>query len=185
MMTLKTSLFILLSLSSLASAAKDPRKGFLDALQALKAQRFSEAQPLLEAAVKADPKSVEATFYLGQCLYHEGRLDLAQQRLLKALAMEPTLPPALYYLGRIAYDQNKLSDAFEFLRQADQAAPDLVMVHYYLGLVYQRNQQHLPAELEFQRALELDPSLQKATQALKFLRKDVKLVPTPSKKSDK
>jgi tetratricopeptide (TPR) repeat protein len=153
-------------------ATQDPaagRQAFLRAVQDLRAGRMPAACAGLEQALAADPGSIEARFYYGQCLYHLGRLDAAALQLGQVARAEPAMPATHYYLGRLAYDRRRLAEAFEQLRQADSLDPGLPMVHYYLGLVYQAHAQPYAAQLEFGKALDLDPHLGLAAFSLAWV----------------
>jgi tetratricopeptide (TPR) repeat protein len=58
-------------------------------------QRYEEAQPQMEAAVRADPKSAESHQVLGALLAVKGQRERAVAEYREALRLQPTFGRAL------------------------------------------------------------------------------------------
>lgn len=103
-----------------------------------------------------------------ECL-RNGQIDQAIEKLQQATADYPEDHTGFECLG-IAYAQKKAyKDAVQFLKRAKQLCPNKPSVLYNLGVAYQgAGSAHLAGE-HFRAVLALDPSYEKAAQALKAL----------------
>jgi Tfp pilus assembly protein PilF len=80
--------------------------------------RLAEAQPHIEAALKADPSLAEAHDVLGGLLEKQGRLDAALVQYRDAVRIRPDLGGAHFDLGRVLAKRHDLAAAAEEFRKA-------------------------------------------------------------------
>lgn len=71
--------------------------------------RFAEAIPVLQRALKLDPKQWGSALFLGVCLYRVGQFNKALEPLRFALKLKPDLPEGHFWLGSslLALGQNE------------------------------------------------------------------------------
>ncbi len=82
--------------------------GMLRAARAsLLAGRYQEAIAAYQAALKRDPKNVDALTHLALIVAIGGHSDAALEALAKALAIDPNYPPGHLYRGQILYEVKK------------------------------------------------------------------------------
>lgn len=97
------------------------------------------------------------------------KLDEAIEALEEATKMSPSDYRAFNYLG-IAYAQKgKHNLAIGALQSASHLRPEIASIRYNLGLAYQADGLVDMAKHEFEQAIQLDPSYQKAADALNIL----------------
>lgn len=80
--------------------------------------RFPEAEPVLRAAVAADPKQALAWSNLGRCLNDRKAWSEAKEALDKALALEPGQLEALYNRGRALFELKHYTESRDDFRAA-------------------------------------------------------------------
>lgn len=104
-------------------------------------ERHGEAIPILERALRLEPDSTQAMFWLGASYERTGRGSEAETVLQGLLDIDPNFAPALNYLGYMWADQGEnLDQALRLVRQAVALEPDngayidsLGWAHYQLG----------------------------------------------------
>lgn len=104
-------------------------------------ERYEEAIPILERALRLEPDSTQAMFWLGASYERTGRGSQAETVLQGLLDIDPNFAPALNYLGYMWADQGEnLDKALVLVRQAVALEPDngayidsLGWAHYQLG----------------------------------------------------
>lgn len=81
----------------------------------LQKDRFAEATPLLQEAVKADPRNVEVLYRLGYVYFRQRRLTEARAQFGAVIDLAPPAYFSRYFLGRIALIENKPGEAVKWL----------------------------------------------------------------------
>ena len=90
-----------------------------------------------------------------------------------ALKLDPNYMPAFYHLGRTAAQANtNLARGEEALKKyvaytPKENEPTLANAHYYLGDIYEKEGRKAEARQAYEAALKLNPSLTRASEALK------------------
>src|SRR5262249_16021836 len=79
----------------------------------------------------------QVQYYLGDFLFHTGRLDTAEAQLQKAVQLDPALSSGYASLGLLRLPQGNKTEALKFLSQAVQGEIKSSMVHYYYALTLQ------------------------------------------------
>ena len=85
------------------------------AVKRVKAEKYEDAIPLLEKAVKADPKNADALNYLGYSHRKLGHTEKALDYYAQALAVNPKHRGANEYLGELYLELKQLDKAEERL----------------------------------------------------------------------
>lgn len=147
-----------------------------EAMQLARRERYDEAAARMSLAIDTADR-IRPKWYLrkGRWLLELERSIEAAQCFEHALDKAPRFGPALYELGRLAgqgeVDPDKgvtaLRRYLELPRWPDDPAHALAWLH--LGKIQARLGADVEARSAFERALELDPDLDKARQALNRL----------------
>ena len=87
-------------------------------------ERYAEAIPLLESAVKKNPKSPDAWSQLGFASRKTGNWKAGEGYYAKALALDPNHQEALEYLGELYLDTNRPDEAQGLLAKLVKLCPD-------------------------------------------------------------
>jgi tetratricopeptide (TPR) repeat protein len=106
------------SSSSSTTSAKDA--DYTAAEQAVKAQNFNAAIPLLQNVVQRDPKNADAWNYLGFSNRKLGNFPEALADYEKALAIDPDHLGANEYLGELYLQTGDMPKAQERLAKLDK-----------------------------------------------------------------
>ena len=125
-------------------------------------------------AIREEPSSPKAHSYFGQ--YHasvDKNYAAAFTELEAALKLDPNYMPAFYHLGRAASLANtNLARGEEALKKyvaytPKENEPTLASAHYYLGDICEKQGRKAEAKQAYQAALKLNPTLTRASEALK------------------
>jgi tetratricopeptide (TPR) repeat protein len=104
------------------------------------AKQYSQAEPVLRAAVAAHPENPDAHFQLAVALFEQGKIaDAAKELDLAAPLQQGTQRQQAdfdRYRGAVHVRQGKWSDAVPDLEKAIQLDPMQPYSHYYLGVAY-------------------------------------------------
>ncbi|MFK7886396.1 MAG: tetratricopeptide repeat protein [Gammaproteobacteria bacterium] len=146
--------------------------GDIDAARASLAQRGERIarikDPLL-LQMQAHLKPPEHYIAQAQNALEANDLRRAAQFYSLGLAVEPTHAESLVQLGEVLLAAKQDSAAKQQFEKLIEAHPSNAMGHYYLGLCAVRAGDRPEALKWMQRALELDPSLQRARTAISRL----------------
>lgn len=157
--------------------------------------RFDQAIPVLSKALKQDPSLWGSDLFLGISYYRTGRFDQAEAPLRRALALKPDLNEASFWLGSTLAAKGQPEAAIPYLRRASndsqlgveadsllieayrkaaekyysriaKLSPDSYRVHQLKARALAWKGDTGGALLEYQRALQRDPSLEGAHRAM-------------------
>jgi tetratricopeptide (TPR) repeat protein len=101
---------------SSASTSSPGAEELAKAEKKVKAEKYADAIPLLEKALKANPKSADALNYLGYSHRKLGHTDEALGYYQQALAINPKHRGANEYLGELYLEMKQLDKAEERLK---------------------------------------------------------------------
>ena len=137
-------------------------------------KKLDLARKEYEEAIREEPASAKAHVYFGQYLVNvEKAYAAAASEFEIALKLDSRCMPALYHLGRTASLANAdLARGEEALRlylahTPAENEPTLASAHYFLGDVYEKLGRKIEAKQAYQAALQLNPTLKRASEALK------------------
>ena len=135
-------------------------------------KRFDAAVREYELARQEFPAAPEPLLWRARLAEHQKDYETAFE-LLETLAAMPSQPEALYEIGRLSASSGKrLNRGEEALRaylehgRSGADDPSLASAHYRLGSLAERKKDRVLARREYTAALELDPMLTEARQAL-------------------
>ena len=121
--------------------------------------------------IELEPKNYHAIAMIGKILsFDRAKLDMAIDQLHKALAINPDYAEAHFDLGRINAlkgDMNRAMAEFSFIFRTE---PKYSMYHFELGRIFESMKAVDRAKREYKRALQLNPNMTKAKEALKKLK---------------
>lgn len=119
---------------------------------------YDRAQSILEGVLEQDPNSFEANNYLGMIYLEKGQSAKAEIAFRNAVELQDDAR-AYQMLGYLYTRGQRPQQAAEVLEKAVAMEPENALVHLYLANAYILLGQQARGELEYRRALELDPSL--------------------------
>ncbi|MFN9920419.1 MAG: tetratricopeptide repeat protein [Acidobacteriota bacterium] len=123
----------------------------------LQAERFPQAQSLLEQILERDAKYVEAHYRLGYVLFRQRKLTSARLHLSATVRLAPPAHHARYFLGRIALLENKPLEAISWFQPIAASGETVFDVHSQLAASHAAAGQPLPAIPLLKRALASAP----------------------------
>jgi tetratricopeptide (TPR) repeat protein len=125
-------------------------------------------------AIREQPDSPKAHSYLGQYLVNvEKDYTAAFAEFETALKLDPNYMAGFYHLGRTAALANtNLARGEEAMKKyvaytPKENEPGLAVAHFYLGGIYENQGKKPEAKQSYQVALKLNPTLKRASEALK------------------
>ncbi len=119
------------------------------------AGKDDEAIPLLERALKLEPKSTVASYQLALSLQRVNRLPEAIQLLQSVVAADGNNADALVNLGLALSQQHRAKDAVPYLQRALALKPDNATAHQDLAAAYVQINQVDDAIAELKAAIKL------------------------------
>ncbi|MGH7789869.1 MAG: tetratricopeptide repeat protein [Candidatus Binatia bacterium] len=146
-----------------ASANTRSQQLYGKALIPFNAQRWAEAQVLLDEAAAADPDDAVVAYYRGLTNARLGFPDKAIADLEQALALRPDLSGAVLDLGILYFQTGQYPLAEEWLQRAHQQPANRFAAAFYLGLVRLRTGDPKGAQPYFAEAAK-DPALRSSAQ---------------------
>jgi tetratricopeptide (TPR) repeat protein len=123
----------------------------------------------LQAAVRAQPGSVEDREALARTFMAQGNVTAAQRELRHILERTPGHAEANYLVARVLLSQGKLDDAAEHLKTALRASPSHVAARMLLARQLLARGQREQAALHLEAALQVNPALADAKLDLGML----------------
>ena len=125
-------------------------------------------------AIREQPDSPKAHSYFGQYLVNvEKDYGAAFAEFETALKHDPSYMAGFYHLGRTAALANtNLARGEEAMKKyvaytPKESEPGLANAHFYLGGIYENQGKKPEAKQSYQAALKLNPSMKRASEALK------------------
>jgi protein O-mannosyl-transferase len=129
-------------------------------------ERFREALPHLEQAVKQNPSDAHAHYSLGRGWEATGHPQEAFAEYQAALALDEAYPDAQNDVGLSLVDQGKFADAERHFKRAIEIDPAFASGYGNLGMLYGRLGQSAKAIESCEKALRLDPTLLQCHQTI-------------------
>lgn len=102
----------------------------------IQAERFAEAEPLLQQAVRQDPSNTEALYRLAYAEYRQRKLIPARTHFNAVLRLAPPAHNSRYFLGRIALLENKPKEAVAWLEPVAASGLTIYDADSQLGAAY-------------------------------------------------
>lgn len=120
----------------------------------------------IKAALRLNPKYIEAHNNLAVMYHKTGRSKDAIARLQKVLVHNPEYSQGYCNLGFIYTDLNRDDEAITQINEAIKYDPDLALAHNLLGNIYAEQNRAREAVAEFQEALKINPDYSHARNNL-------------------
>jgi tetratricopeptide (TPR) repeat protein len=119
-------------------------------------QNLTEAIPLYEQALEANPRFAEAAIALAECFNAQGNTDQAIHYYKHHLAHMPFDKIAQRQLGRCYTQHQQYKQAQHHLKRAWQLDPTDLETRFYLALAHEDNNQTTEAIAHYQAILDTD-----------------------------
>lgn len=134
---------------------------------------FDRALAQYDAAAREFPEKTEPFYWIGALLVRENDYAKAFEVYEKLLEENPSEMKACYQIGHIAFlsgqrlERGKECLTLYLQHEPRPDEPSLASAHYRLGLLYEKSGNRDLARREYSAALDLEPALPDARQALK------------------
>jgi len=123
----------------------------------LRAKQFPEARTRAEAALKQDPKNLDALVLLGNALAGLKDFEGAISHLEQAIEGDPRQTLAYTNLGAVQLEKGDAQAAERIFRRAVEVQPDSAEAHVALANYLWASGRFLDAETQFKAALAIEP----------------------------
>lgn len=125
----------------------------------------------LRRALDANPKETRARIWIAQTLTSLDSLPEAFEMYQSVIAQDSTYAEAFRGAGLVLLLQKNWADAQTYLQQAVAIDPTNVPGHIWLGQAYSNAGDVGQAKMEFNKALDIDPTNREASKGLELIRK--------------
>jgi protein O-GlcNAc transferase len=159
-------LLLALALPILISGQAKGNDAVAKASALARAGKVKQAEAVLRAAVAADPKSEAVHSALGRLLFKQQKYEDAVQELGLALQINPDSLQNTSLLSEALIGWQHFGVAVEFLQAVQAKFGGHAEFHYDLGLAYYSENKMKEAKAEFQEAIRLAPTLDRAEYLL-------------------
>jgi len=129
-------------------------------------ERFREALPHLEQAVKQDPTDAHAHYSLGRGWESVGRPQEAFAEYQAAIQLDEAYPDAQNDVGLSLVTQGKFADAERHFKRAIEIDPAYASGYGNLGMLHARMGHSAKAIALCEKALQLDPGMLQCHQTI-------------------
>jgi len=148
------------------STGESPELHLGNGYEALRQERYEEAEKEFRAALVIDPGlSLRARFPLAVALFEQHKSNKARHEFETVRKEVGDRPGILYYLGRLDFQGQNYKGAVENLNKAS-SHPPFPDTAFYLGLAYLKLGSNQDAEKWFKKAIELNPEDSQAAYEL-------------------
>lgn len=107
--------------------------------RAVAAGNLQQGGPMLEEAVRRDPRSSRAHLCLGKALLLVGDLGRAEQEVRKAVELHPTFWDAQLTLALVALKRDKQREAIDLLERLIKGNSSFASAYQLLGEIYKQS----------------------------------------------
>ena len=134
---------------------------------------FDRALAQYDAAARQFPDRTDPLYWTGTLLARQGEYAKASRSTRSSSRRIPPKGKALYQIGRVAslsgqrLERGKECLTLYLRHEPKPDEPSLASAHYRLGLLYEKTGDRDLARREYSAALDLEPSLSDAREALK------------------
>ncbi|HEY9867953.1 MAG TPA: tetratricopeptide repeat protein [Candidatus Obscuribacterales bacterium] len=120
--------------------------------------KLEQARVVADRAFARWPEDTQVCLLAGDAYVAAGDVKSARQRYQKALVFGPNNPRTLLRLAHTAERLGDLDDAISRAKAAVQASPEHAQARLELGRYLEMNRNLRAAQLQYERALELNPA---------------------------
>ncbi len=146
---------------------------FTEAHQHYVAERWSEAEALLDIVVLLDQGHAEAVHMAGNIAVQTGRDQLGYDLLVIAISLNPKVGGYFANLANVMCKMEHFADAIEALRKSIELDPNNAIAYSNLGVVQHKTGALAAAIGSLETALRLDPDYPRAHSNLAVVLKEV------------
>jgi Flp pilus assembly protein TadD len=133
---------------------------------------YDRAVTDMSRLIRMQPGNAENYLTRGAAYYKQGDYDRATEDFNKAIRLNPNDAQAYYNRGNACYYKGDIDKAIGDYTEAIRLKPDYAMAYYNRGLAY-RNKGGTttgPVQINYEKALQIDPNHAKARNNLEALR---------------
>lgn len=127
---------------------------------------YAKAAEELILAIKLNPNYGDAYHNLANVYQRAGQLDAAMDMYSQALRINPRLWQAYQNLGALHFSKQEYASASAYMLKASELNPNSAQIHAFVGIIEMNRGNKDIARQRLQLALQLDPKMDIARQAL-------------------
>ena len=135
------------------------QKLFQEGREHYDAEEFAKAAQAFQRALKANPKSAEAFYYLGSCYYELSLYIEAVGAYGEAVKLKPDYYEAVVYLGNSLDYNGQFAEAVEMYKKAIQLKPNDWQPYFELGIAQYNQKKYSDAAVSFQNSIKRDAKI--------------------------
>ena len=132
---------------------------------------YAKAAEELILAIKLNPNYGDAYHNLGNVYQRAGQLDAAMDMYAQALRINPRLWQAYQNIGALYFSKQQFASASAYMTKASELNPNSAQIQAFVGIIEMNRGNKEVARQRLQFALQLDPKMDIARQALMELDK--------------
>jgi tetratricopeptide (TPR) repeat protein len=125
---------------------------------------YEAAEIYFDLALDGKPGDPEASYYLGQSLLRQGKLEDAEEVFRDMVDDDPESGKAWLGIGMVQYNRGEYKEALVSLGAAEKLMPTDALVYYFQGLAFHDLQDFDNSPGRFLRAMTLSPDLAPTAQ---------------------
>ncbi|TAJ07066.1 MAG: tetratricopeptide repeat protein [Nitrospirae bacterium] len=125
---------------------------------------YEAAEIYFDLALEGKPGDPEASYYLGQALLRQSKLEDAEDVFRDMVEANPESGKAWLGIGMVQYNRGEYQEALTSLAAAEKLMPTDALVYYFQGLAYHDLQDFDKSPGRFLRAMTLSPDLAPTAQ---------------------
>lgn len=155
-------LILIISLISLTTSPVPGQTVLQKGIMEYRAENYEEALELFKQALEKEPKSTILLFYLGLTYKQTGDFENAAKYLKEALINEPKVLDAYPVLIEMLISLDRIDEAKRWVEEAEKLKVFPAQIAFLKGMILGKEGKAKEAILAFEKAKELDKSLEQA-----------------------
>ncbi|MBU4208906.1 MAG: tetratricopeptide repeat protein [Proteobacteria bacterium] len=117
---------------------------------------------IVENIIDKNPRDIDSLIMYGRIKQSLKQIDDAKEAYENVIAFDPSQKEIYLVLGDIYMAEGKLGKALKIYKQLVNKYPEFYAGHFFIGKIYAEQDKIVDAEIEFNKALDLEPGLEEA-----------------------
>ena len=157
-MTLNSKAWMVSLVVALALPVFGTAESLDQGVEQFRSRNFAEAEKTLRKVCEQEPGNASAHEYLGLSLLELKRVDEGEAEIKKAAEAGLAEDRVRVGLARVAIERRDVASAAGLLEEAHTANPENADAYHHRGMIRTKERDFNPAVVDFEKALELDPT---------------------------
>lgn len=117
---------------------------------------------IVENIIDKNPRDIDSLIMYGRIKQSLKQIDDAKEAYENVIAFDPSQKEIYLVLGDIYMAEGKLGKVLKIYKQLVNKYPEFYAGHFFIGKIYAEQDKIVDAEIEFNKALDLEPGLEEA-----------------------